>query len=167
MQKYHSDKVVLNILVGGGGLGEVEAWPFSELEWQAVRDAALPVINASLAGDAILEASHLGGLLDVLADLRARYGDHPVLLETEADFTEDDSESAALYQRAVGIAEANGIQTLSIRLSLARVLLDLNRPADAAAELLACEGELPGGDEFDQVAWLELVTETKKFEPRK
>jgi hypothetical protein len=43
----------------------------------------------------------LVGLFDVLAGLRARHGDHPVLLETEADFTEDDEVRLALYQQAV------------------------------------------------------------------
>ena len=84
---------------GEGGQRNVEAFPFSEAEWAAVREAALPVVNAALADDAVLQASHLVGLMEVLAGLRARYGDHPVLLETEADFTEDDAESAALYGR--------------------------------------------------------------------
>jgi hypothetical protein len=40
-----------------------------------------------LADDRILAASTLAELQAVVADLRLRFGDHPVLSETEADFT--------------------------------------------------------------------------------
>jgi hypothetical protein len=142
----------------------VEVFPFTEVEWAALSDAALPVVNAGLAGDEVLGATHLVGLLDVLAGLRARYGDHPVLLETEADFTKDDAERVGLYRRAVGIAVAHGLPTLSIRLSLARVLLELGRPQEAAAELSACERELPDGDESERSSWSELAAEASQAE---
>lgn len=114
-------------------------FPFTALEWSAVSDAALLVVNAELAGDALLRESHFVGLLEVLAGLRGRYGDHPVLLETEADFTEDDSKQIALYRRAIGIAAMHGMETLSIRQSLTQVLSDLGHSTEAASELLACE----------------------------
>jgi hypothetical protein len=143
----------------------MEAFPFTEAEWAAVGDAVLPVVNAELADDPIVRASHLVGLLEVLAGLRARYGDHPVLLETEADFAGDDSERVTLYRRAASIAAAHGLATLSIRLSLARVLLDLGKPEAALAELLACEGELGENDESERTSWAELVAEAKRVEP--
>ena len=139
----------------------MEAFPFTEAEWSAVSGAALPVVNAALSGDAVVRASRLGDLLDVLAELRVRHGDHPALLETEADFTEDDGERVALYRRAVAVAVANGLQTLSIRLSLARVLLESGRPSEAAPELAACENELADGDESDRAAWSELAAEAR------
>ena len=49
--------------------------------------------------------------------LRARHGEHPVLLETRADFAEDDVERVALYRRAAGLAAVHGLATLNIRLS--------------------------------------------------
>jgi hypothetical protein len=143
----------------------VEAFPFTDAEWAAVKDAALPVVNAGMAEDAVLRASHLVGLLDVLAGLRARYGDHPVLLETEADFVDDDAERVALYRRAAGLAVGHGLPTLSIRLSLARALLDLGRPSEAAAELSACERDLPDGDDSDRAMWSELAAEARHAEP--
>ena len=143
----------------------MEVFPFTEAEWAAVKDAALPVVNAALADDPVLRASHLIGLLDVLIGLRARHGDHPVLLETEADFAEDDGERVALYRRAAGIASAHDLPTLSIRLSLARALLELGRPAEAAAELSACERELPDGDESERESWSELSAEARHAEP--
>jgi hypothetical protein len=48
----------------------MEPWPFSEAEWAAVSEAARPVVDAGLAEDALLRASHLINLLDVLASLR-------------------------------------------------------------------------------------------------
>lgn len=142
----------------------MEAFPFTEAEWAAVREAARPVVNAWLAEDTVLRASHLVGLLDVLAGLRARHGDHPVLLETEADFTEDDAERVARYRRAAEIAAAHGLPTLSIRLSLARVLLDSGEQGAALAGLLACEGELVEGDESERASWVELVAEARRAE---
>jgi hypothetical protein len=142
----------------------VEAFPFSEAEWAAVKEAALPVVNAGLAGDPVLRSSGLVGLLDVLAGLRARHGDHPVLLETQADFAEDDAERVALYRRAAGIAEANGLPTLSIRLSFARVLLESGEPEPALVELRACECELAECDESERAEWAELAAEARQAE---
>jgi hypothetical protein len=140
-------------------------FPFTEVEWAAVREAVLQVDNSGLADDEVLRASHLASLLDVLAMLRTRYGDHPVLVETEADFTEDDYERVALYHRAAATALDNGLPTLSIRLSLAEVLLELGRPVEAAAELLACEPDLVNCDESERASWSELSTEARRATP--
>lgn len=142
----------------------MEAFPFTEAEWATVREAALPVVNAGLADDPVLRASHLNGLLDVLAGLQARHGDHPALLETLADFAEDDAERIALYRRAAAIAAGHDLPTLSIRLSLARVLLDAGEPGTALAELLACKGELGEGDDSDRASWAALVAEARQAE---
>ncbi len=78
----------------------MEAFPFSSDEWSQVQEAARGVVNASLAGDGVLQASLLEEFRDILVVLRAKYGEHPVLLETAADFTEDTSERVALYEAA-------------------------------------------------------------------
>lgn len=64
----------------------MDDFPFSDDEWEAVLVASRDIVNAVFAGDRTLAASALVELQAVLADLRARYGDHPVLAETEADF---------------------------------------------------------------------------------
>src|SRR5262249_3140678 len=102
------------------------------------------------------------GLLDVLANLRARHGDHPVLLETEADFTENDEVRIHLYRRAARTAAEHGLPTLSIRLSLAQTLLDLNRPVEAREELTACREELTGADESDRESWSGIMAESSR-----
>lgn len=78
----------------------MEAFPFSKDEWQAVRDAALRVLNASMADDTLTRASHFLEFQQVLVDLKKRHGNHPVLLETEADFTEDTAGAICLYRQA-------------------------------------------------------------------
>lgn len=142
----------------------MEAWPFSEEEWQAVGDAALPVVNAHFARDEVLRASCLLTLCEILDDLRTRHGDHPILLETEADFTDEDEERLPLYGRAIAAAEAHETQTLTIRISLAEALLRLSRPAEARAELLACRDEMQESeDESDRRSWSELVAECERM----
>lgn len=135
----------------------MKAFPFTAAEWEAVRAASSSVVNAALADDDVLEASHLVGLGDVLGDLRSRYGDHPVLVETEADFAADDDERIGLYRRATRVAVANGLPTLSIRLSLADLLIEIGKTVAAREELLACQGESTSGDESDRETWAELM----------
>ena len=97
----------------------------------------------------------------MLAELRAAYGQHPVLLETEADFTDEPAEQAQMYEQAKHLAEAGGLVTYSIRLSLARVLLEeLDDAERARHELLACRDEVAGhADESDRTKWAELEAE--------
>jgi hypothetical protein len=136
----------------------VEAFPFTEAEWAPIRELAVPILDAHAADDALYASLRLE-MLHRLADLRERHGDHPALLETIADYTDGDGERAALYRRAVDLAVANGLPTLSIRLFFARVLLDLGQPAAARAELLACEGEARCGSERDWAGWADLLAE--------
>ena len=93
----------------------MEAFPFTDAEWDPLRDLADPILNASLANDDALAASLRLNLLELLAGLRERHGDHPVLLETMADYTEAAADRVPLYRRAVEIAELHGLPTLSIR----------------------------------------------------
>jgi hypothetical protein len=107
--------------IGLGGFRGVEAFPFTDAEWDGVTEAVLPLVNATFAEDDALRAACFIELRQVLSELRVLHGDHPVLLETEADFAEDDAERVALYRWAAGIAESHELPTLGIRLSLARV----------------------------------------------
>ena len=121
----------------------MEAFPFSQSEWQKVEDASHLLVNATLENDTVLKASYFAELLAVLDELRRRHGDHPTLLETAADFCDDPSLRVDTYRSAIKLAEANNLPTLSIRISLAEVLLKEFRDASqAAGELAACESEL-------------------------
>lgn len=140
----------------------MEAFPFTDVEWEPVEDAALAILDAGSAGDDVLRASLRNQMLDLLADLRERHGDHPFLLELVADYTEDDDTGrAVLYRRALDIALANELPALSIRLSLARLLLETGNPAAALEELRAGEDEVPSRPESEQVAWAGLLEEAE------
>jgi hypothetical protein len=135
----------------------MEAFPFTDAEWDSLKPLADSIINAVLADDDALAASLRLDMLDLLVPLRERYGDHPVLLETIADYKDDDAEAAALYRRAVEIAEANGLPTLSIRVALAFDLMKLGEPEAALEELHACGGEAAGGSEEERADWVRTL----------
>src|SRR5688572_22616471 len=99
-------------------------------EVEAMHWAAAAVTEAAQAGDALGRAARFADLRAILSELRARHGNQPLLLETEADFTPDPLAAADLYVLAERAAAERGLPTLTIRLSLARLLVDeLKRPA--------------------------------------
>jgi hypothetical protein len=136
----------------------MDAFPFTEEEWEAVREAARGVINATKAEDPDLRAARFADLQSVLHWLRGRHGDHPTLLETEADFSTSPSDAAGLYRRAEREAAARGLPVLSIRLALARVMVDLGEPDAAREALLACREELTFASERHCETWTRLFT---------
>lgn len=139
----------------------MEEFPFTDDEWAVVGEAARQVVNATLADDEPLHASRLLDLQDVLDALRRRYGEHPVLLETEADFAASPAESIPLYRRAESIAVAHNLPTLSIRLDLASCLIDMRQLAEARQVLLSCRSEAEAaGCESDRTCWSELLAKT-------
>jgi hypothetical protein len=142
----------------------MEAFPFTDAEWGALKEVILPHVNAALADDDVLRASHFIQMQAALAELRGRYGDHPVLLETEADFTDDKDRAVALYRQAKETSIANGLPILSICLSLADTLLTWqNQPTEAREELLACRGELDDADEYTRKQWTELMAKCDRL----
>lgn len=133
--------------------------PFTAGEWDAVRWAAGAVTEAAQADDAARRAARFADLRSILAELRGRYGNHPLLWETEADFTPGPEAAAELYRLAEAAAVAVNWPTLSIRLSLAHVLAEeLDQRAEAREALLACRDELPWSLEADCVAWATLLS---------
>ncbi|HQU46113.1 MAG TPA: hypothetical protein PK867_25090 [Pirellulales bacterium] len=137
----------------------MDSFPFSAEEWDKVSEAARAVTNATLVDDQVLEASQFIELQTVLDELRARHGEHPTLIETEADFENDVSRRRDMYRAAVQLAEAHALPTLSIRISLARLLLeDFGDSQSAAKELEACRHELAtNGHDWDRKEWSDLL----------
>lgn len=133
----------------------MDPFPFTDEEWWQVREAARAVVNATLADDAPLRAASFEALKAELAQLQSRYGPHPVLLETQADFSPDPVEQRRLYELALGAAIHAGLPTYSIRLDLAGVLFDaFDEPGRALEELEACREEVAEeADESDQARW--------------
>src|SRR4051794_1218594 len=121
----------------------MDGFPFTDEDWFRVSEGARAVVNATFANDVVLHASLSEQLFCVLSELRQKYGEHPAILETEADFTVDPTERVALYEQAKQVAQVGGWVTYSIRISLARVLLEeLGEAGLALQELLACRDEL-------------------------
>jgi len=132
--------------------------PFTTGEWDAVRWAAGAITDAARASDPDARAARFTDLQSILVELRDRHGNHPLLWETEADFTPDAEAAADMYRQAEELAVAGDLPTLSIRVSLARVLAEeLGRPAEARDALLACREELPWAGEADCTAWATLL----------
>ena len=137
----------------------MESSPFNRLEWQEVRDLSHCIVNATLVNDVVLQAALFQDLTVLLERLRERYGEHPILLETAADFCDDPSLQLDLYRRAIRLAEAHDLPTLTIRLSLASVLLqDFHDQTEAARELMACESEVETAeDKIQESEWCGLM----------
>jgi hypothetical protein len=139
----------------------VTGLPFTHADWSRVSEAARSLVNATFAEDAVLRESQFEELRGVLAELREKYGPHPVLLETEADFIDEPAEQVQMYEQAIHLAEAKGLISYSIRLSLARVLLEESGDARRAhCQLLACRAEMAThADTGDRKEWTELEAE--------
>ncbi len=132
----------------------MEEFPFTDEEWKPLEDLAEATLNASSVGDEVLLASLKLDMLELLGVLRERYGDHPVLLGTMADYTENLSERVPLYKQAVQTAEENGLPTLSIRSDYAYTLMQLDAVTEALAELDDCGEEAAAGSDMEQLNWL-------------
>ena len=125
----------------------MDAWPFREEDWESVEEAVVALVNASAEEDDEVIAANLKNVFDLLEALAIKYGPHPVLYETKADILPNPAERVELYRQAIRLAESNALQTLTIRLSLAEVLIeDLGDFAAARKELEACKGELTEED---------------------
>ena len=125
----------------------MDAWPFKEEDWESVEEAVIALVNASGDEDDEVIAAKLKTVFDLLEALAIKYGPHPVLYETKADILPNPAERVELYRQAIRLAESNALQTLTIRLSLAEVLIeDLGDFAAARKELEACKGELTEED---------------------
>ncbi len=105
----------------------MQPFPFCPDDWARVKDVTIELVNASATDDPSLMASRFVELQAVLGELRAKYGEHPVLLETEADFCDGELESLELYNRALALAEAHQLPKDSIQSSLHACLLRLRR----------------------------------------
>jgi hypothetical protein len=136
----------------------MEPFPFTEQDWAAVSSAAIAVTNAVLADDNVLRQSELMNLEELVTSLSGKYGEHPVLLETLADFESDPERQVTLYRRALQQAERFGLPTVTIRLALAAVLLEeLQNPVEAGQVLMDGESELAGHEDASDIeAWSRL-----------
>jgi hypothetical protein len=131
---------------------QMEPFPFTEEEWSEVGSATLAVTNATLADDHVLRDSAYLDLEDVIHKLCKKYGDHPVLLETLADFESDPALRIRQYQHAIRQAEQFELPTVTIRLALATDLIEeFGSSSEARRELMECKSELAGHDDKSDI----------------
>ncbi len=127
----------------------METFPFTAAEWKQVIDSTHPLMEARLAEDNSLAEAKLKILRSRLLDLKNKYGEHPILLETEADFVEEASEAKSLYERALSLAKENSLPIASISISYAYLVFAYLEDPKSAQEILeSCRDEVyDGGDE--------------------
>ena len=135
-------------------------FPFSRSEWQVVTNQLSEFLRVD-AAQLLLENRRK--LQRILSALDEQYGEHPVLLETEADWLFDSPyKRLSKYRRAEYVAQANGLPTYSIRLSIAEICLSLDKPNDAIDALRNCECELFNVPWYEQDKWHRLLADTEK-----
>jgi hypothetical protein len=139
----------------------MESWPFTDNDWKVVQNATHDIVNASYIEDQELVSSTKERLFVLLESLMEKYGPHPVLFETKADFTEQPHSRIELYNEAISLAQKSGIQTTTIRLSLSRVYLeDIGDVEAAKSQLSMCEKPM-ASDDIDE--WNELKKEVERL----
>ena len=144
----------------------MDEFPFTKSEWGRVDRLAYRIVNASLYEDRVLHQVYFEQLRRLLRRLQRKYGKHSILLETEADFTQDISRQARLYRAAIRAAVEQHLPTYTIRISFAAVLLDdFKDAATAANELQACQAEVAAhANDFERNQWRELQRRCKEHE---
>ncbi|MEQ8785244.1 MAG: hypothetical protein RIC55_03060 [Pirellulaceae bacterium] len=152
----------------------MQEFPFSADEWDAVTASGNRLVNATLADDSVLRDVLLREFFELLAQLRARHGEHPVLLETEADYLDDPLERKHRYEAALRLARENHLPTFTICIFFAQLLMDEFDDVHRAAEILAsCRDEIErDADPYYRGEWTQLVGRTAREiagerEPRK
>jgi hypothetical protein len=121
----------------------MDPWPFDDRDWSKVEKIIERYKKAVFAADDVVCHSLSREMHALVVKLEKKYGEHPVLLETKADFTEGRNKRLKLYRRALELAVEHGMPTLTIRIWLAELLLEEFRNAKEARRVLK-EGE----DEF-------------------
>jgi hypothetical protein len=115
-----------------------------------VREIALEIVNASSAGDAVLQASLYEAFVDFYREMSAINRSHPFLTESLADFTDDDEEAARLYLLAIDQAETFPEEyTHTKKFALARCLWTLGQPEQAEAYVRDARAEAARLDDQD------------------
>ena len=137
----------------------MNAFPFANAEWERVKDAAHPVVQARLEDDDAVGESMFIRLQETLHELRCKYGEHPVLLETEADFCDDPDDAIPLYAKALNLAQQNSLPTVSICLSYAHSLDEQRKVEEAMIVLESCREQVyADGDLSEREDYEELTT---------
>jgi hypothetical protein len=136
----------------------MDPWPFEDEEWDEISELTHRLTNSTLADDQILHGSIHRELIERLCELMEKYGEHPVLLETLADFAEDPNERLSLYWKALKLSVKHEMPTLTIRIFLAELLIEEFQDAKEARQVLK-DGEDEFLDREEEPEWVSKFAE--------
>ena len=110
-------------------------FPFSKDEWDEIVDISCDMVNFLEREDE--DSPELfTKFLDIINKLENKYGRHPVLLETLADFTDEPKVCKKLYTEALEIAKKHGLPSISIRNTFANLLIEDFQDYSMALQIL-------------------------------
>ena len=118
----------------------------SESDWEEIKEIAAEIANAAISEDSIFVESLRLKLLDKLASLEEKYGEHASLLGVIAEYIEMPDEKMSLFNRAYEIAEKQ------------KDYLNLTLVSHSIAELYILEFK----DEQNGARWLDKLESNLK-----
>ena len=83
-------------------------YPITKEAWARVHQKACDIANASLMEDEIMGRVQTMGMKEVLDELEEKFGVHPAILATRADYVDDPAERLRLFTEALALARENG-----------------------------------------------------------
>jgi hypothetical protein len=143
----------------------MDAWPISAEDFEEFESISRRYAEAVMAGDWMVCDSLARETYETMVKWEEKYGEHPFILEHKADFAEEPEEKRKLYTRALELAVANGLETITIRIWLARLLLEEFGDASSAMQMLS-DGQHEVFEADQDEDWIrdygELVEECRK-----
>jgi hypothetical protein len=131
-----------------------------------VREIAVDMVNASSAGDTVLQASLYAAFRVYCQEISAAQRSHPFLTESLADFTDDDEEAVRLYRLAIDQAATFPEEhTHTKKIALARCLTVLGQLEQAEAYVRDAHAEAGLLDDKDCLLECEDLLREMKAQP--
>jgi len=138
----------------------------SDADWERVKELALAIVNAS-EGDEEGGVDETASLMSFLDRLEQKYGAHPGILSTRADFLSDPDEAVTLLEQAWGVAvnRRDARSRLYIADTLASTYIRELEDAQAGEKWLdrVAQELKSAGDETDITSYQELRQDLQRL----
>jgi hypothetical protein len=138
----------------------------SDADWDRVKELAVAIVNATQDDEEAGEAETLA-LMSFLDELEVKYGPHPGILSTRADFLSDPDEAVRLLERAYALAveRKDARSRLYIADTLAGTFIRELEDAEAGETWLrhVAEELKSTGDESDITSYEELRVDLQRL----
>ena len=87
--------------------------PITKEAWDRVHEKALDIVSAFQSDDSTMHATYTAQMMILLDELEANFGEHAMLYDTRADYTDDCATAISLCTKAHELAiEQNDLFTL-------------------------------------------------------